>query len=1007
VNAIRLRMPALPADLTAAGAERGPGTDEPARAEALVGLVCEFLEEQLGDELALVLDDVQEIEESSPSARMIEGLCRQAPARLHVILSSRLEPPFSVQRMRGRGQVLGIGAQELAFTLDEVAAVLRAAAIEPEELAPLLHELTRGWPAAVRLAAEMLRTTDEGERLGVVERLASPEGPIFEYLTEEVLRSEPPEVHDLLARLATLERFSRDLCAGLEMEGAGETLRRLERRGILVESVAGGGGWMRVTPMVSDVLRERPPDPKAGTALLKEAAEWLEANVHPEDALRCLRQAGDPAALARFLVDHGEHLIDAGAARQVADAALEIEERSPELEVVLGIARQTLGEWDQALRLFSAATGDAGSIPARLAWRIGVIHYLRGDSGAAREAFGRGKIEDADTGDESMLLAWTAALHWMQGDAESGRAEAERALRAANSSGDLRALAAAHTAKAMLAGLEGDRRANDAHYLEALDAAERAGDVFQVVRIRTNRASHLFEEGWYEQAREEIELAIRAGEIAGFTPLLALAYSNRGWISMHEGNLDEAVRDFQLARSLYQRLDSRRIAYPLGGLGDVYRERGDLALARGCYEEAIRQSEPGRDLQGMVPALAGLARVIAAEDPEEARALCDRAMSFGDNLDHITAVLSAGWVALVEGDRERGEELARAAGLLARERRDRAGLAQALEMQGLASESTDMGMLEEADRLWKDLGNELGIARLALIFERMGGATPATGPTPAERHLAALGLRLPATAAGPLAALPVVVPTSVVIRTLGGFAVIHGAKPLPTSAWQSKKSRDLLKILVARRGRPIHREALMEALWPDEDPESVANRLSVALSGLRSALDPDHRLPADGFVTGDRETVGLNVEELEVDLERFLTLAREGQALLRDGQQEEGFRALESAEALYTGDFLEEDAYEEWAVSTREEARAQYVAVARTLAEGASDRGDHATAIRCSLRILERDSYDEWAGLHLVRAAMAAGRHGEARRHYRSYVARMRELDVEPAPFPTSGAGSA
>jgi DNA-binding SARP family transcriptional activator len=56
--------------------------------------------------------------------------------------------------------------------------------------------------------------------------------------------------------------------------------------------------------------------------------------------------------------------------------------------------------------------------------------------------------------------------------------------------------------------------------------------------------------------------------------------------------------------------------------------------------------------------------------------------------------------------------------------------------------------------------------------------------------------------------------------------------------------------------------------------------------------------------------------------------------------------------------------------------------------------------VRYLLRMLERDPYDEDAHLALVGALRAAGRHGEARRRYRTYEDRMSELDVEPAPYP-------
>lgn len=84
----------------------------------------------------------------------------------------------------------------------------------------------------------------------------------------------------------------------------------------------------------------------------------------------------------------------------------------------------------------------------------------------------------------------------------------------------------------------------------------------------------------------------------------------------------------------------------------------------------------------------------------------------------------------------------------------------------------------------------------------------------------------------------------------------------------------------------------------------------------------------------------------------------------------------------------------------REGARSTYVTAARELARMACESGDSQACIDHRLRILERDPYDEEAHLGIVATLSGIGRHGEARRFYRRYVARMEELGVEPAPMP-------
>src|SRR6058998_3405139 len=86
---------------------------------------------------------------------------------------------------------------------------------------------------------------------------------------------------------------------------------------------------------------------------------------------------------------------------------------------------------------------------------------------------------------------------------------------------------------------------------------------------------------------------------------------------------------------------------------------------------------------------------------------------------------------------------------------------------------------------------------------------------------------------------------SVAIRALGRFAVLRESVPVPLREWQSRKARELLKLLVARLDRPAPRDCLLEALWPEQDPRQTRPRLSVALCTVRTVLDPGRRLDAE------------------------------------------------------------------------------------------------------------------------------------------------------------------
>jgi DNA-binding SARP family transcriptional activator len=242
---------------------------------------------------------------------------------------------------------------------------------------------------------------------------------------------------------------------------------------------------------------------------------------------------------------------------------------------------------------------------------------------------------------------------------------------------------------------------------------------------------------------------------------------------------------------------------------------------------------------------------------------------------------------------------------------------------------------------------------------------------------------------------------AVAIRSLGAFRVFRDGDVVPLTAWQSRKARTLLKILLARRGRPATREYLMEVLWPDQSRDVVTRRLSVALSTVRAVLDPGKCRPPDYFVIADKDAIRLDLANLPVDVEAFLAAASEGLARYGAGDAVGAEIQLAAAERAYEGDFLEEDRYEDWSTALREEARTAYASVLRALAAMAEASKRPDDAVRRYLRILEMDPWDESAHLALVATMERAGRHGEARRRYVSYASQMDEIGAPAAPFPT------
>ncbi|GAB3597824.1 hypothetical protein CFAEC_11205 [Corynebacterium faecale] len=145
------------------------------------------------------------------------------------------------------------------------------------------------------------------------------------------------------------------------------------------------------------------------------------------------------------------------------------------------------------------------------------------------------------------------------------------------------------------------------------------------------------------------------------------------------------------------------------------------------------------------------------------------------------------------------------------------------------------------------------------------------------------------------------------IRVLGQFDVVSvcGCH----AEWTSRKARELLKMLVASRGVPTSREVFMEVLWPGVDPSRLGNRFSVAVNVIRRNLDPDRSLPTQYFLITEGESVRLELKNLDIDLEKFLTLVKRPDPA-----------SHQAAQKLYRGAAFTEEPYADWAVTIRDHA---------------------------------------------------------------------------------------
>jgi DNA-binding SARP family transcriptional activator len=209
------------------------------------------------------------------------------------------------------------------------------------------------------------------------------------------------------------------------------------------------------------------------------------------------------------------------------------------------------------------------------------------------------------------------------------------------------------------------------------------------------------------------------------------------------------------------------------------------------------------------------------------------------------------------------------------------------------------------------------------------------------------------------------------IELLGGFRVVTDEGPVEAAAWRHRRAAELVKLLSLAPGHRLHREQVMDTLWPDLSPEAAGGNLRKAVHFARRALGSE-----DSIGTGQQMITLLPGQADFVDAEKF---EREAEMALRGGEPS----ACTHAADRYAGDLLPEDLYAPWAEEVRERLRLRYIELLKCAGEWE--------------RAVEVDPGDEEAHQALMQAALQAGNRREVILRFEQLRERLR-IDVGLGP---------
>ncbi len=265
-------------------------------------------------DIVLVLDDLHHL--SNPElvadlARFLEALAPQ----VHLILSTRIDPPLAWNSYRLHRNVTEIRQSDLAFSHADSAELLERITGRPigaDGVTALLGR-TEGWAAGLQLAGVTLRTHADSDDFIV--RFSGDDRLVADYLSEEVLSAQPEPRRALLLRSAVLDQMSAPLVEYVTgVPGAQLMLEELERESMFLVPLDSRREWFRFHHLFRDLLhfRLRAEDPTAEPDLLRLAAAWYLDRGEVVPAVEYLLRAEEWDRAVEVIFSRGSEIFEQG-----------------------------------------------------------------------------------------------------------------------------------------------------------------------------------------------------------------------------------------------------------------------------------------------------------------------------------------------------------------------------------------------------------------------------------------------------------------------------------------------------------------------------------------------------------------------------------------------------------------------------------------------------------------------------------------------------------------------
>lgn len=372
----------------------------------------------------LVLDDYHVL--THPGIHeSVEFLLSYLPSSLRLVIAGRFDPPLPLARLRARGDLIEIRADDLRFTEPEAMSlfdVVGDVGLDSSSLDGLLRR-TEGWAVGLQLAALTVRGA--ADPVQAAAEIGGGDRHILDYFIDEVLTQLPPDHRDLLVRTSILERLSGPLCdCVLDRPGSAAVLHELDKADVFVIPLDTVREWYRCHHLFRDVLRLELDalDPTAASTGLLRAADWFRWNDQVDEAIRHRMAAGDAVGASTMLQEQANWFIESALPTTYMQLAEQLHELGaisrPDVYLTMAFACGLNGRFSDVSRWLDEAErrsdADTPPLPGWASFEAGILstraaftHFMDWDKDAAIDEAQRSA--DLETNWDSQGFAVTRA----------------------------------------------------------------------------------------------------------------------------------------------------------------------------------------------------------------------------------------------------------------------------------------------------------------------------------------------------------------------------------------------------------------------------------------------------------------------------------------------------------------------------------------------------------------------------------------------------------------------